>query len=323
MKIFALCSFVLLTTAANAQNLVPNPDFETVINPFCGIAGAGDFDNSFANWFSATNSTPDPFFTTIASSCYNFQPNSAYSGPIGIKGSQLPRSGNAMAGAIMFTIPTFEQRDYIQVELTTALTVGGTYAVEFYVSLADSTEYATSEIGAHLSTAAIFQSGDGVLPLVPQIQANSVISDDQNWTQIIDTITVSQAFTHLTIGNFNNDNSTTLVTNPTFTATPGNYGSYYYIDDIRVERIFLVGTEENQLDNLAVYPNPFNDYLIIDLPLFNQVYSIKITDGTGRVVIQTNNLTGKNSIPTESLEKGIYHVSVTTDYESFTQIFVK
>ena len=225
---------------SHAQNLVPNPDFETVSSAFCGIASAGDFDNSFDQWISASNSTPDPYFNNINQSCFNFQPNSTYSGPIGIKGSQLPRSGNAMAGGYMYTISMLQQRDYIQVPLTSPLTIGGLYLVEFYVSLADSTEFATSNIGGILSTSAIFQPGDGVYIASPQIEATSVISDDQSWTRIIDTITATDAFAHLTIGNFYDDNSTTLVAHPTNSGAPGTYGSYYFIDDIRVERVYLV-----------------------------------------------------------------------------------
>lgn len=312
-----------MATAVNAQNLVPNPGFETITNPFCGIAGAGDFDNAFANWSSATSGTPDPFFDNIAQTCFNFQPNSTYPGPIGIKGSQLPRSGNAMAGAFMYTIPTFNQRDYIQVEFTSPLAINGLYAVEFYVSLADSTENSTSNIGAHLSTTTIFQAGDGVLLAVPQVEANAVISDDQTWTQIIDTITALEAYTHLTIGNFYDDNSTTLVPNPTASGAPGTYGSYYFIDDIRVERVFIVGTPENNLENIAVFPNPFNSELTINASSSIDHYSLEIRDAMGRLVIQNANLIGTNTIATEMLSKGLYYVKINAEGNSITRKFVK
>jgi len=233
MKVFNLMALLTVINFSHAQNLVPNPDFETVSSAFCGIASAGDFDNSFDQWISASNSTPDPYFNNINQSCFNFQPNSTYSGPIGIKGSQLPRSGNAMAGGYMYTISMLQQRDYIQVPLTSPLTIGGLYLVEFYVSLADSTEFATSNIGGLLSTSAIFQPGDGVYIASPQIEATSVISDDQSWTRIIDTITATDAFAHLTIGNFYDDNSTTLVAHPTNSGAPckRNYCQDAHLED--------------------------------------------------------------------------------------------
>ncbi|MDG1657179.1 MAG: T9SS type A sorting domain-containing protein [Crocinitomicaceae bacterium] len=323
MKVFNLMALLTVINFSHAQNLVPNPDFETVSSAFCGIASAGDFDNSFDQWISASNSTPDPYFNNINQSCFNFQPNSTYSGPIGIKGSQLPRSGNAMAGGYMYTISMLQQRDYIQVPLTSPLTIGGLYLVEFYVSLADSTEFATSNIGGILSTSAIFQPGDGVYIASPQIEATSVISDDQSWTRIIDTITATDAFAHLTIGNFYDDNSTTLVAHPTNSGAPGTYGSYYFIDDIRVERVYLVETPELKPSKVNIYPNPFLNQLTIHYPNEVDTYSVSVSDASGRMVMEINQAKGNTVIKTDQYQPGMYFVTLSSGSGTVIRKLVK
>ncbi len=122
----------------HAQNRVPNPSFENYSDTFCGIQFASDFNQIMIDWETPTSGSPQVFFTNIADTCYNSQPFSAYTGPIGIKGNQSPRSGDVMVGLWSYTIPDFNQRQYVQAQLTNPMLVGKTYLVEFYVSLADS-----------------------------------------------------------------------------------------------------------------------------------------------------------------------------------------
>lgn len=232
-SIFTL--FTILTQWSSAQNLVPNPSFENSDNTFCGIMVPGDYSLTAIDWYSPTYGTPDLYFTNIAQTCFNFQPNSTYSGPIGIKGSQMPRTGNRFTGFFAYTISGMEQREYIQVPLTSALLAGQKYIVECYVSLADSTEFATNQVGMHLSVQPITLANDGVLNYTPQVISNGYISDTQNWILISDTITATDSYAYLTIGNFSTDVQTPTIANPSASGNVGTYGAYYFIDDIRVE----------------------------------------------------------------------------------------
>lgn len=60
-----------------------------------------------------------------------------------------------MSAIFVFTIQGLEQREYLQVQLSIALTPGYNYIVECYVSLADSQEFATNQLGMYLSEQAI------------------------------------------------------------------------------------------------------------------------------------------------------------------------
>jgi hypothetical protein len=144
--VYIFLVFVGMAFAAEAvaQNIIPDPGFEAVEGPFCGIMGPNDFSNTMFDWVSPTNGAPQMFFTDADASCYNAQPVSTYSGPIGIRGTQLPFEGQAMAGLYAYTIEGFNQRHYAQAELDVPLVPGQAYAVGFYVSLADYIEFAST-----------------------------------------------------------------------------------------------------------------------------------------------------------------------------------
>lgn len=261
MKWISVLIALLFLQEFHAQNYVPNPSFETTNGSYCGIMMVGDYSSTAVNWNSPTQGTPDLYFTTINSSCFNFQPNSTYNGPIGLKGPQLPRTGNVMSGIFLYTLPGFEQREYIQVPLSSPLIIGGKYVVECYVSLSDSTEFATNRLGMYLSTQAVTLGSDGVMNYTPQIVSNSIVSSTQDWVRIADTLIATTAYTHLTIGNFSTDAQTPTTPNPTSSFKPGMYGSYYFIDDVRVERVLMT----SGLDDLEISGAERKVIKIIDL----------------------------------------------------------
>lgn len=235
MKWLFLAFLTFIFQWSAAQNLVLNPSFENTNGNFCGIMGAGDFTATAVDWYSPSQGTPDLYFTSIDPSCYNFQPISTYSGPIAFKGTQMPRTGSVMAGIFAYTISGMEQREYIQVPLNTALTVGHKYTLEFHASLADYTELATSKLSMLLSVQPISMQSGGVLNQTPHIIYSHHVMDTQNWNLITSTITATEPYAYLTIGNFSSDAQTPTWPNPTASGGVGTYGAYYYIDDVSVK----------------------------------------------------------------------------------------
>jgi gliding motility-associated-like protein len=225
--------------ALHAQNLVPNPSFEGVLVPPCDIMVTGDFAIVEQNWYSPTDATPDVYSTVIPQNCFLFQPNSTYPGPIGFKGTQLPRTGNTMAGFGFFTIAGQNHREYVQVRLNSPLIPCRKYEIEFYVSLGDFQEFAIDRIGANLATTPTLMSLYGVLPLLPQVQATGPVTDVLGWTRVSGIIEADQAYEYLTIGNFFPDDSVGTTPNPTASGQPGTYGAYYFLEDVAVTPICL------------------------------------------------------------------------------------
>lgn len=314
IRTILLSAFIGFSNLCFSQNLVQNGDFENVNNSLCGITQtSSDFDNAMLFWVVANFGTPDIFFTTIDSTCWNYQPNSYYSGPIGIKGSQDPHSDDTFVGLFAYTIDTFDQRDYIQSQLTSPMTNGSTYIVEFYVSLADSTEFSVDNFGAFLSVNAPFASNDGPLDFEAQVQFESFVDDTENWVRIADTIVAEGDFEYITIGNFNDDANTSTQDNPSAGDCVGCYGAYYFIDDVSITE-YLGTTSINEIKwdkSIRSFPNPFVSELTIssDHPMRNT--EIKIYDASGKIVFRSKLGNGSTfNINLEELQKGVYFLDV-------------
>lgn len=308
------------TNFCQAQNMAPNPSFENYSNTFCGIQFPSDFNQIMADWVNPTYAAPQVFFTNIADTCYNYQPESLYSGPIGIKGNQSPRTGNVMVGIWLYTIQDLNQRQYVQLELPSPMITGNSYVVEFYVSLADSMEYSIDKIGAFLSINTPSSTNDGPLNYLPQILSNNFVDDVTNWVLISDTIVAQDAYSSITIGNFNDDNSTNTMSNPTSSGAVGTYGAFYFVDDIRIEEINSIGINDIQNDELRIYPTIVTDILNLSIPLDSWV---RIYNSHGQLMFSQHMMNGLKEINTSSLSKGIYFVSVQNDLKILTRRIIK
>ena len=284
--LLALCT----VNICQAQNLVPNPDFESTNGTLCGIFGPNEFTTTANDWSAPSQGTPDLFFTNIDPACWNYQTNSTYPGPIGLKGPQAPRSGNVMSGIFAFTIDGMEQREYIQVPFDAPLNIGMTYVVEFYAAIADYTEFGTNQLGLHLSTQQISIGTDGVLNYTPQVLPNSAIMDTSEWVRVADTLTAAEAYEYLTIGNFSSDAQTPTTYNPGYNPQPGTYGAYYFIDDVRVERI-----QQPNVGQIELQANKKQLVKIVDTmgretkATPNQLLLYIYSDGTVERIVTTEN----------------------------------
>ena len=284
-------------------------DFESLNNEPCGlITSASEFDNAILFWQAANLGTPDIYLTTIDPTCWNFQDNSSYDGPIGIKGSQLPHSGVSFLGFAAYTIPGLNQREYIQVELNSPMTAGNEYIVEFYVSLADFIEFSVNNVGAYLSVDPVYASNDGPLDLEAQIQFTTFIDDTENWVRIADTIVADDSFNYITIGNFNDDQNTSTQVNEGGGTCVGCYGAYYFIDDVSITALSANNLSDLSTDNsLSVYPNPFHSVLKIESESLLQNVQINIHDAGGKLVFSEFQGSANDfMLELHSLEKGVY-----------------
>ena len=323
MRSRSVCfSFLLVSTLSFGQNLVPDPGFEDTISMYCGIFSQSNFNNSINDWYDPTAGSPDLFSRMINQSCWNFQQSSTYPGPICLKGPQLPRGGNVMAGLFCYTISGFNQREYIQVQLTTPLAINDTFIVSFYASLADNTERSINTLAAYLSVNPLTTGNDQPLAVTPQVISNFYIADTMLWTKVSDTIIATAAFKYLTIGNFNDDNSTGTQLNPGGGNGPGCYGAYYFIDDVSVinlqAKINGVSDDEKTVGDLMVFAS--ENLIQSSFSAYRSgTADVYISDMLGRTVfsgsIQFEKGINKRSFEIQ-LEKGIYIISIAG--ETFT-----
>ncbi|MEP7265880.1 MAG: T9SS type A sorting domain-containing protein [Bacteroidota bacterium] len=88
--------------------------------------------------------------------------------------------------------------------------------------------------------------------------------------------------------------------------------------------ITTVGIKENPVNEYAVSPNPFNDYLHFKPGIFLQDAEIEITEATGKMVYSTHVNAGINPvINTASFSKGIYLIHISTSGRDIIQKIVK
>ncbi len=255
MKKFLLAGAALFsfqTIAFSQENLVPNGDFEK------GLAIPEEVAQYYLAkpWYSIAPG-PDPadlFHTRSRSFKVNASQNYV--------GQQAPHSGNAYAGISVIRGGNIDYREFLQTRLAEPLEQDALYEAEFFVSLADFSEYATSGIGFYVSQRAPLLLQNGFLMSKPQVEpiAQNIITERENWVKISGQFKAAGGETTLTIGNFQAyDQVPKVKVVPTGNYAPRKktmkekikslkYGSdegfaYYYIDDIKLTKVSAVKPE--------------------------------------------------------------------------------
>jgi hypothetical protein len=221
-----------------SQNLVPNPSFECGTD-LCGPYQFGEpFSFHVCDWSIPHLGTTDVLSTQLGNKeCYASMP---YDGPFPLThlGTQRPRTGNRFIGIWTYTTGGYTPyREYAQVKLNSPLITGEFYCAEMYVSLAETPHYASNNLGMYFSTGPDGAYGSSApMSFAPQIIEKQVVLDMANWVRIYDTLKASEPFQYLTIGNFQTDEETASVFKGNSTDSYYAY-SYYFMEDIRVEKI--------------------------------------------------------------------------------------
>lgn len=216
-------SFIL-----NAQNLVVNPSFENIVGTLqCSwYTTQAQFDDAIDGWTCPTAGSTDIFSMSLDQSCYCHPLSTHASSP----GNQVPRTGDVMSHVTVYGDGgCTPYREYLQGVLTTPLTAGQDYLIEFYVSLGDESTVATNNIGVYFTTTPVNSGSMCVYDVTPQLNNTTIITDDQNWTLISFTYTADAAYTNFMIGNFDYDVGTS--TSP-HTGTNGTVR--YFVDDVSI-----------------------------------------------------------------------------------------
>jgi len=228
MKITLNILFMFVLLQSSAQNLVPNPSFEDYSGcPFM----INDVTNFAANW-KVFNPTPD-FFHVCAS-------NSQLGVPLNHAGWQNAATGNGYGGVYVYTSTApVNNREYLGIQLTSALVTGTTYYTSMKVSLANYSSFAVSHMGMLLTTQAYCVNYNPPpttcnapnFELLPynfsHIYSENIISDTANWVQIYGQFVADSAYEYLSVGVFFEDN---LISKQNLGGL--GYNSFYYVDDV-------------------------------------------------------------------------------------------
>lgn len=201
------------------------------------------------------------------------------------------------------------------------------YYLEMYVSLADSFNRATHNIGVVLVDTilnpwlvldCVLDGSFDCNPVVENTSANPLTSKTE-WMKISGTFTAQGGEKYIFIGNVRPD-SLTEVEYVGGGAPNGEYnweGSGYYIDDVwlsHIDSAHYVGVEEQLTignEQLTIWPNPTEGVLNVEVNNRNSTgLSIEVKDLLGRSVLTTSANSSNFQIDIGALNSGVYCVVV-------------
>jgi len=244
MKRILSISFIALYYLSAGQNLVANGSFE--FHKKCP-----HFVSQFPyadGWSSPSVGTPD-YYNICCTSITVAVPHNTF-------GYQIPRTGVAYAGAFLYEQAAPDTyREYITTQLKEPLKKGIKYQVKFYISLAEESEIAVSNIEVLFTKEALKSIGAERLDYVPQLsyKNNMPVTDTSKWTEMLWTYTAKGNEAYITIGNFTKAAKCKMQS--VHTMLPGTFlNAYYYFDDVCVEEIKDTTPCKCIEDTLAVRP---------------------------------------------------------------------
>lgn len=195
-------------SALQAQNLVPNPNFEAFSNCPAEV-------NSFT-----VRSWTSPFWPG-SPNYFNVCGGAEVDIPVNFAGQQDAASGDAYVGLYTYGFGT---REYIQAKLTEPTLAGAVYELTIVFSSAEDFGHADG-LGMLLTEGApTTERGQ-----LPQLEKVSVVESQNDWHTLTIAYTSPGGETHVTIGNFKNDINTEYVPEGRFRSS-----AYYYIDSVAV-----------------------------------------------------------------------------------------
>ncbi len=249
-----VCFFISFHSFFAQNNLVINGGFDSLVS--CPLT-YGEIYKAY-NWFQ-------PIRQVSTSDLYNTCSIILVSVPKNVMGNQAPYSLSGYSGIGIYTADYPNGREYIEAKLSSSLKQDYTYCVEFYVSLADTQNYAISSIGAYFSIDSVLIDNlpnNYLINVIPQIQNDSlnIITNKKNWVIVKDSFIAKGGEQFITIGNFYDDNFTQRnyqkVSN--HAVTSWNDGAYYYIDNVSVYACDSPLVEEPQDTTFIFIPNVFS-----------------------------------------------------------------
>lgn len=311
------------TTVTFAQtNLVSNGSFEelrpnTNGDTICPISLGQVY--LARNWKSADGSID--YFNACSNEDW---PN--FGMPSNIYGNQVAL-GSAYAVIGCYSLFYDDAREYLMQELEEPLISGQGYFFRMHISLADSSNFAISGIGALFTIDDTrFWEDPDFFNAIPQVEnsADSLLVDKTGWVEIQGHFVASGNEKYLTIGCFNDDQNERIEQVSNHPESTYNWDlSSYYIDGIELYEDNSIGVLESSASEIMIYPNPAERLLRIESN--NGVLkNIEILDLRGAVLIQKPAVHKTVTLDISTLLPGIYLLkATTTDAEVFTTRLVK
>jgi outer membrane protein OmpA-like peptidoglycan-associated protein len=223
--------------SGNENNLVNNGSFENLKDKkpkkLGGIV-------SVDGWFSPTGVKADFFSEELNSIVDEAKKRPIIGVPTNTFGQEDAKNGKSYVGiGTYLTGKKQNARSYISGELNTKLTKNKTYCIEFWVSLAEGSKYASNNIGVLFEQKRPSEGKDPGLyngkadVIHPE---NTVVNSANGWYKICGTYVAKGGEQYITIGNFESNAKTSNepFKQPKQSKATAIQAAYYYIDNVIV-----------------------------------------------------------------------------------------
>ena len=301
VKKMAVCIMIsCFAIYTQAQNLVPNPSFET----YSACPSSSNFSASLATGWNVYGKTPD-----YLNACFpDSLTTNNFDVPNNIFGFQYPATGSAYAGIWVYSSNEFF-REYIGAQLISPLQIGSTYQVSMKIAFSNSLAYgkvATNKFGLRFSNIPYSNATPAPTDNFAHVYTNTIVTDTLNWTTISSNFTADSAYSYVMLGNFFDDAHTdTLQIHP----TPAWF-SYYFLDDVYVGKISSPeGIDQKTNSEIRLYPNPSFGELILS-GIDCQQARLQLVDVAGHSY-DVHILPDENKIDIRHLNAGMYILKVS------------
>jgi len=228
LRTIVLILFGQLGSIYFAQNLVQNPSFEE--RKHCPT-GINQSSLSLVNkWHQASKGTSDYF--NVCSEKVGVPKNTF--------GEENAKNGQSYIGLISFSPSKRNYREYMQSKLLKPLESDQLYCVEFYVSLADNSQFLIDALGIHFSKTKVKTQNDKLIPVEAQINNPNLnyLDKTKGWTLLSDVYLAKGKEQYITVGNFSKDRDIKIRQRNVNELKNLNHDyAYYYIDDLSVRAV--------------------------------------------------------------------------------------
>jgi gliding motility-associated-like protein len=281
---------ILFSHLASAQNMVPNPGFETVINCPTNWAMIG-YSPSYNNfltvdaWVSPLENTTPDYFNKCAGLGDKVNIPETY------LGYQDAHNGDGVAGIITYYENNGDEyREYIEAKLNTKMISGHKYAVSFFVSTNYNSATGFNYIGIDRVGAAFTTNQINVTPEKYLMLDYAVVSDSANyfttpnsWVKVEGAFIAQGDEEWIIIGTFKTSKTpfTTVQLYPPV-KNPGSQDySYLFVDDVNVTDLDKVNTFTSVHDTSVCVV----DDLVLTSPVTAASYLWNTGENTQSIVI--------------------------------------
>ncbi|UPT66808.1 MAG: T9SS type A sorting domain-containing protein [Sphingobacteriales bacterium JAD_PAG50586_3] len=295
---------------ARGQNLVQNPSFEQYNQCPNDQIGCDITSIPFWQWSKsgAAYANLCNFSDTVAGFCtvpFNVAADGCY---------QYPQDGNGYA-LVEVTVGNqsnpLTYRNQLQSKLLKPLDSAQCYYFSMYISLCDSCGFATDDIGVLFVNNFINVNGPNLVENFPTpqiVHLGNFITEKETWVKYEGSFTALGGEYYILIGSMSKPDSISQITVPT--GVDWNHKATYWIDNITLlECDSLTEINETPINTTKIYPNPAQDYFVVDAGNFNNI-QVELFDISGRKLLQQKITINQQQVDVSGLANGVYIAAI-------------